>query len=97
MMGKTRGKTTEASARYSYKTRISFSSVVYLTNVANTVNTRAWVGKLVKISGSKRQFDSPETDPRSGRRVQLAGGVGVVVPALLFAVVQATVLLELGD
>lgn len=32
--GKTRGNTTEASAKYSYNILASFSSVVFLTNVA---------------------------------------------------------------
>jgi len=79
MMGKTRGNTTDASAKYSYNTRISFSSVVYLTRVASTVSTSACVGKLVRISGSNKQFDSPETEARAllhSLWLVLDGGVG---------------------
>ena len=66
--GNTLGKTTEPSAKYWYNTRVSFSSVVYLTNVAKTVNTKACVDKSGITSGSSRTFDSFDTDdlePRS--------------------------------
>lgn len=43
MTGKTLGKTTEASARYSYKILVSLSSVAFLASVAKTVSRRACI------------------------------------------------------
>lgn len=66
--GNTLGNTTEPSAKYWYNTLVSFSSVVYLTNVAKTVNTKACVDKSGITSGSSKTFDSFDTDdlePRS--------------------------------
>lgn len=60
--GNTLGKTTEASARYWYKILVSASSVAYLTNVASTDKTKAWVEKSVKTSGSSRMLFSFETE-----------------------------------
>lgn len=65
--GKTRGNTTDPSARYWYKTRVSFSFDVYLTRVARTVKTNAWVDKSGITSGSNSTFDSFETDDREPR------------------------------
>ena len=51
MMGKTLGKTTEASAKYSYKICTSLSVVVYFTKVAITDRTntcRTVTYRLVK-------------------------------------------------
>lgn len=67
MTGKTRGKTTEPSAKYWYKTRVSFSFDVYLTSVAKTVKTNACVDKSGITSGSSSTFDSFETDDREPR------------------------------
>lgn len=58
MTGKTFGKTTDASARYSYRMRVSFSSVEYFTRVASTVRTRVCVEKSVIISGSSKTLFS---------------------------------------
>lgn len=41
MTGNTLGNTMAPSARYWYNIRVSFSSVLYLTNVAKTVSTSA--------------------------------------------------------
>lgn len=65
--GKTRGKTTEPSAKYWYKTLVSFSLDVYLTRVASTVNTNACVDKSGITSGSSKTFDSFDTDDREPR------------------------------
>lgn len=51
MTGNTRGKTTDPSAKYWYKTRVSFSFDVYLTRVASTVNTNAWVDRSAITNG----------------------------------------------
>lgn len=67
MTGNTRGNTTEPSARYWYNTRVSFSSVVYLTSVAKTVNTNACVERSGITSGSSKTFDSFDTDEREPR------------------------------
>lgn len=65
--GKTFGKTTEASARYSYKILVSFSSVEYLTSVAKTVKTRVCVEKSVSTSGSRSTLFSLLTLTRALR------------------------------
>lgn len=65
--GKTRGNTTDPSAKYWYNTRVSVSSVEYLTNVASTVNTNACVDKSGNTSGSSKTFDSFDTDDRDPR------------------------------
>lgn len=65
--GNTLGKTTEASAKYWYNIRVSPSSVAYLTKVARTVSTNAWVEKSVKTSGSRSILFSFETDTRALR------------------------------
>lgn len=65
--GNTLGKTTLPSAKYWYKTRVSFSLDVYLTSVANTVNTNACVDKSGITSGSSKTFDSFDTDDREPR------------------------------
>lgn len=65
--GNTRGKTTEPSAKYWYNTLVSFSSVVYLTSVAKTVNTNACVERSGITSGSSKTFDSFDTDDREPR------------------------------
>lgn len=65
--GNTFGKTTDPSARYWYKTRVSSSDVEYLTNVASTVKTRACVDGSGSTSGSNKTFDSFETDAREPR------------------------------
>lgn len=67
MTGKTRGNTTDPSAKYWYKTRVSFSFDVYLTSVANTVNTSACVDRSGMTSGSSKTFDSFDTDDREPR------------------------------
>lgn len=67
MTGKTRGNTTDPSAKYWYKTRVSFSFEVYLTSVANTVNTNACVERSGITSGSSKTFDSFDTDDREPR------------------------------
>lgn len=54
MTGKTLGKTTAPSPRYWYKILVSASSVLYLTKVARTVRTNAWVEKSVKTAGSNK-------------------------------------------
>lgn len=56
--GKTFGKTIVASARYSYKIRVSFSLVEYFTKVANMVRTRVCVEKSVNTSGSSKTLFS---------------------------------------
>jgi hypothetical protein len=48
MTGKTLGKTTDASARYSYNILISISSVVFLTRVA--LNNISFINYLFQIS-----------------------------------------------
>lgn len=65
--GNTLGNTTDPSAKYWYNTRVSLSSVEYLTNVANTVNTNAWIDTSCRTSGSNNTFDSFETDERASR------------------------------
>jgi len=67
MTGNTLGKTTDPSAKYWYKTRVSPSSDEYLTKVARTVNTRAWMDKSGRTSGSSRTFDSFDTEEREPR------------------------------
>lgn len=67
MTGNTLGKTIDASARYWYNIRVSVSSVVYFTSVANTVSTRACVEKSVRTSGSSSTLFSFDTDTRALR------------------------------
>ena len=67
MTGNTLGNTTEASAKYWYRIRVSLSSVEYFTSVANTVSTNAWVEKSVSTSGSRRTLFSFDTDTRAPR------------------------------
>lgn len=67
MTGNTRGNTTDPSAKYWYKTRVSFSLEVYLTSVARTVSTSACVDKSGITSGSRSTFDSFDTDDRDPR------------------------------
>lgn len=62
MTGKTFGKTTAPSAKYWYKILVSLSSVLYLTIVANTVKTSAWILKSVRTSGSRSILFSLLTD-----------------------------------
>lgn len=65
--GNTLGNTTDPSAKYWYNTRVSFSLPVYLTSVANMVNTKAWVDRSGMTSGSSNTFDSFDTDDRDSR------------------------------
>jgi len=67
MTGNTLGNTTEASAKYWYRIRVSLSSVEYFTSVANTVSTNACVEKSVSTSGSRRTLFSFDTDTRALR------------------------------
>ena len=64
---KTFENTTEPSAKYWYRIRISFSSVEYFTNVDNTVNVNTCMVLSVMTSGSSRILLSFETDKRSVR------------------------------
>lgn len=65
--GKTFGNTTDPSAKYWYKTRVSLSSLVYLTSVANTVKINACIEVSLMATGSKSTFVSFETDARAPR------------------------------
>lgn len=65
--GNTLGNTTDPSAKYWYNTRVSFSSEVYFTNVANTVKTKACIDKSGKTSGSNKTLDSLDTEVREPR------------------------------
>lgn len=67
MTGNTLGNTTEPSAKYWYKTLVSASSVEYFTSVASTVKTSACVELSGSTSGSRRTFDSFDTDDRDPR------------------------------
>lgn len=67
MTGNTLGNTTDPSAKYWYKTRVSSSDVEYLTIVAKTVRTNAWVDESCNTSGSNKTLDSLDTDDRDPR------------------------------